>query len=232
MWFPHSFFWFFVFNRVLVFYIFYIVLFMFSGIVSGMATVTSLIDHDNVRTFVLTSSNGLFDGVQIGASVSVSGTCLTVVAHDQHNATFDVISESLDRTNLGALEFGNKVNIERSMSFGAEVGGHVMSGHVMTTAEIVSIVKNRWTFQIDPQYMKFIFQKGFIGLDGCSLTVISPDAKAGTFSVALIPETIEKTTFGKKQVGEKVNVEIDPMIQAVVSTVERYMEERSGEVTK
>jgi riboflavin synthase len=205
---------------------------MFSGIVSGMATVTSLIDHDNVRTFVLTSSNGLFDGVQVGASVSVSGTCLTVVAHESHNATFDVISESLDRTNLGTLEFGNKVNIERSMSFGAEVGGHVMSGHVMTTAEIVSIVENRWTFQIDLQYMKFIFQKGFVGLDGCSLTVVDPDAKAGTFSVALIPETIEKTTFGKKQVGEKVNVEIDPMIQAVVETVERYMKERSDEVTK
>lgn len=205
---------------------------MFSGIVSGMATVTSLIDHDNVRTFVLTSSNGLFDDVQIGASVSVSGTCLTVTAHEQHNATFDVISESLDRTNLGTLEFGNKVNIERSMSFGAEVGGHVMSGHVMATAEIVSIVENRWTFQIDPQYMKFIFQKGFIGLDGCSLTVVDPDAKVGTFSVALIPETIEKTTFGKKQVGEKVNVEIDPMIQAVVETVERYMKERSDEVTK
>jgi riboflavin synthase len=205
---------------------------MFSGIVSGMATVTSLIDHDNVRTFVLTSSNGLFDGIQIGASVSVSGTCLTAIAHESHNATFDVISESLDRTNLGTLEFGHKVNIERSMSFGAEVGGHVMSGHVMATAEIVSIVENRWTFQIDPQYMRFIFQKGFIGLDGCSLTVIDPDAQTGIFSVALIPETIEKTTFGKKQVGEKINVEIDPMIQAVVSTVERYMEERGDEVMK
>ncbi len=196
---------------------------MFSGIVSGMATVTSITDHDSIRTFVLTSSDGLFDGVQIGASVSVSGTCLTVVSYEQSHATFDVIAESLSRTNLGTLEIGSKVNIERSMSFGAEVGGHVMSGHVMTTAEIVSIIENRWTFQIDPQYMKFIFQKGFIGLDGCSLTVIDPDAKAGTFSVALIPETIEKTTFGRKQVGEKVNVEIDPMIQAVVSTVERYM---------
>ena len=124
------------------------------------------------------------------------------------------------------------MNIERSAKMGDEIGGHPMSGHVSAMAEIVDVQESehnkKMTFHIDPVWMKFIFSKGFIGLDGASLTVVDADKDRGTFKVWFIPETLRLTRFGNKQVGDKVNVEIDPQTQVIVETVERMMGERKG----
>jgi len=123
------------------------------------------------------------------------------------------------------------VNVERSAKMGDEIGGHPMSGHVSTMAQITNMddqENNRViTFRVEPVWMRFIFSKGFIGLDGASLTVVDADKQLGTFKVWFIPETLKLTRFGTKQVGDWVNVEIDPQTQVIVETVERVLSEKS-----
>ncbi|MEK7532799.1 MAG: riboflavin synthase, partial [Patescibacteria group bacterium] len=121
----------------------------------------------------------------------------------------------------------DRVNIERSASLGDEIGGHLLSGHIMGTAEITDIDhsdnNHRVTFRAPREWMKYIFSKGFIALDGCSLTIVEVDKTASTFTVWLIPETLRVTTFGFKKVGDKVNVEIDSRTQTIVDTVQALM---------
>ena len=153
-----------------------------------------------------------------------------VVEIDGSRVSFDAMQETLQKSTIGSLKNGDQVNIERSAKMGDEIGGHPMSGHVSTMAEIIDMSESEnnksMTFKVDPSWMRFIFSKGFIGLDGASLTVVDADAKAGTFEVYFIPETLRLTRFGTKQVGDRVNVEIDPQTQVIVETVERVLQER------
>ena len=178
-----------------------------------------------------------FEKLTIGASIAVNGTCLTVVEFDEEKSTasFDMISETLRATNLGELRVDDVVNYERSTKFGEEIGGHVVSGHVHTTAEIYAekeeTENNREVkFRLrDREIVKYILPKGFVAVDGCSLTVGEVDEKEGTFNVWLIPETIRATAFRVKSVGNSVNIEIESSTRAIVDTIERYMERKEKE---
>jgi riboflavin synthase len=126
------------------------------------------------------------------------------------------------------------VNVERSFKVGDEVGGHVVSGHISTTARLVDLHKagndRVLTFSVDPKWQNYIFHKGYVALDGASLTVSSVDRPQNCFSVSLIPETIDRTTLGAISIGGAVNVEIDSQTQAIVDTVERVLAEREQQL--
>jgi riboflavin synthase len=170
---------------------------------------------------------GTADGIERGASIAVSGVCLTAVAQDGAVVSFDVVGETIRRTTLGALAPGARVNIERAARFGDEIGGHAVAGHVQATAEVVSRADRGdatdLVLRVDPETIRYLFEKGFVALDGASLTVGRVDRTAATFAVHLIPETLRATTFAELRAGDRVNVEIDPMIRAVVDTAERIL---------
>ncbi|HEZ4212695.1 TPA: riboflavin synthase subunit alpha, partial [Neisseria meningitidis] len=168
------------------------------------------------------------DNLQRGASVANNGCCLTITEIEGNRVSFDLMAETLAKTNLGLLKEGDCVNIERAARFGDEIGGHVMSGHIMATVPIVEIERdgfNRTVWFALPHELKpYILTKGFVGLDGCSLTI--GKVEDGRFNVHLIPETLERTLFGSRKVGDRINIEIDPNTQAIVDTVERLMAQR------
>lgn len=199
---------------------------MFSGIVSGFDSVVSIEDHNQIRRIVLKLTD--YKGLERGASVAVNGVCLTAVDIDEDIVGFDVIAETLRLTNLGAIGVGSLVNTERSFKHGQELGGHVVSGHVDASVEVLSSEIREgdvkvW-FSLPSKQAKYVLPKGFVSLDGCSLTVV--DVLEDRFSVCFIPETREVTTHGSDNVGRLVNLEIDRQTQAIVDTVERIMENR------
>jgi riboflavin synthase len=208
---------------------------MFTGIVQGSYPVIALEKKSGLISFVINFGTllpppGGTEGVRLGASVAIDGVCLTVTKIDGERLSFDVMKETLDKTTLRGLLIGSNVNVERSAALGDEIGGHLMSGHITTTAEIVSIdqPENNFvlTFKVAPELTKYILPKGFIGLNGCSLTVVDVDKNAATFTVWLIPETLRVTTFATKKVGDFVNLEIDSRTQAIIDTVENYLTHR------
>ncbi|MBT9184341.1 riboflavin synthase subunit alpha [Pectobacterium punjabense] len=199
---------------------------MFTGIVQGTAPVVSIEEKSNFRTHVIQLPPDLLSGLALGASVAHNGCCLTVTAIDGDRVSFDLMKETLRLTNLGDIHEGDVVNIERAAKFGDEIGGHVMSGHIMCTAEVVKIQVSENNHQIwfrlaDEALMKYVLHKGFVGIDGISLTV--GEVTRGRFCVHLIPETLNRTTLGLKRLGNRINIEIDPQTQAMVDTVERVL---------
>ncbi|MFC3151723.1 riboflavin synthase subunit alpha [Litoribrevibacter euphylliae] len=204
---------------------------MFTGIVANKFSVVEIREQDQLRRIVVELTEALVEGLKIGASVANNGVCLTVVEIDEVKVHFDVIDETLRLTNLGSLDVGSKVNIERAAAYGDEIGGHVVSGHICDTVEIARIEATETNtaiyLQADPKWSKYLMPKGFVSLDGCSLT-IGEKVDQGRFSIHLIPETLNVTTFGDAQVGDKINLEIDPSTQTIVDTVERYLSERSS----
>lgn len=204
---------------------------MYTGIIQALCPVVELIDKPGLKSFVVEFPTRLLDGLGIGASVSLDGVCFTVTKIDGARVSFDAMQETLEKSTISELKQGDRVNVERSAKMGDEIGGHPMSGHVSTMADIIAIDESEnnksITFKVEPSWMRFIFSKGFIGLDGASLTVVNADATAGTFQVHFIPETLRLTRFGTKCVGDRVNVEIDPQTQVIVETVERVMAQTS-----
>ncbi len=195
---------------------------MFTGIVSGTAPILRIDEGEGIRK--ITVDLGDFsDGLETGASVSLDGVCMTVVSIDSGVVTFDAISETLDRTTLSDKSEGDLLNVERSMRLGDELGGHILSGHVMGTAEIID---SRTVgegldllISIPDGCSPFILEKGFIAVDGMSLTIGKCDEES--FGLHIIPETLRITTLDKKVVGDRVNIEIDSRTQAVVETMLR-----------
>lgn len=204
---------------------------MFTGIVQGAYPIAALQKKAGLQTFTIELPAALTAGLAIGASVAVNGVCLTVTDFDDRSASFDVMQQTLDLTTMGVLSVGDRVNIERSASYGKEVGGHILSGHIDATAEIIAIERpanNCFVTYLAPlPLVKYIFDKGFVALDGCSLTVAGVDPAQGHFRVCYIPETLRSTVHGHRQVGERVNLEIDRQTQAIVDTVEQFLT-RSG----
>ena len=198
---------------------------MFTGIVQGRAPLVELVEKENFRTHIVELPDELLAGLETGASVAHNGCCLTVAEIDGTRISFDLMQETLRLTNLGDLALGDEVNIERAARFGDEIGGHSMSGHIMCTTEVKEIVESENNYQIwfalPAGYEKYVFEKGYIGIDGISLTVGA--LKEGKFSVNLIPETLERTVIAQRKVGSRINIEIDPQTQAIVDTVERVM---------
>ncbi|PSW05993.1 riboflavin synthase subunit alpha [Photobacterium lipolyticum] len=203
---------------------------MFTGIVQGTAEVIKIIKKENFQTHVIRMPQGLSDGLTLGASVAHNGCCLTVTGVDDDLVSFDLMQETLKVTNLGLLSAGDSVNVERAAKFGDEIGGHSMSGHIMCTAVVKEVVvseNNRQVWFLMPQtQMKYVFTKGYIGIDGISLTI--GDVVDNTFNVNLIPETLQRTNLQWRSVGDAINIEVDPQTQAVVDTVERVLASQSA----
>ncbi len=200
---------------------------MYTGIVRGAYALLSVEKKPGLYSLLISLPEALLEGLGIGASVALDGVCLTVATINADQVGFDVMGETLSVTTLGQLQKGSLVNVERSAKQGAEIGGHVISGHVDGMAEIVDIEaspNNRIvSYRIPDTLRKYIFRKGFIGLNGCSLTIVDVDKSTGLFRVSFIPETLRVTTHGDKQVGDCVNVEIDRQTQVIVDTVEAFL---------
>ncbi|WP_145508916.1 riboflavin synthase subunit alpha [Yersinia alsatica] len=202
---------------------------MFTGIVQGTAPVVAIEEKSNFRTHVVEMPSELLPELALGASVAHNGCCLTVTEVNGNRVSFDLMKETLRITNLGDIKVGDVVNLERAAKFSDEIGGHLMSGHIICTAEIAKIYtseNNRqiWFRMPSDDLMKYVLHKGFIGIDGISLTI--GEVVGNRFCVHLIPETLARTTLGKKRLGHRVNIEIDPQTQAVVDTVERVLAQR------
>lgn len=200
---------------------------MYTGIVQGNFNVVSVLKKPGLHTIVVALDPERTRDLQIGASVAVDGVCLTVTAQHGDKVSFDVMQQTLQQTTLGDLLPGVPVNIERSARYGDEIGGHGISGHIDAAVEIVAVVMTEnnceLSFKLPPSIQPYVFQRGFIGLNGCSLTVAEMDRDAGVFKVCLIPETLRVTTFSDKQVGDRVNLELDRQTQAIVDTVRNYL---------
>lgn len=208
---------------------------MFTGIVEAQGVVTSVEKKTNLLTITVEVPNEFVNGIKTGASVAVDGVCLTVIDISNSNPqpptsnlSFDLMEETLQKTTFGNIEVGTKVNVERSLKAGDEIGGHIVSGHVHGVAIIKKIDeaenKRVITFEAPTELSKYIFPKGFIALDGVSLTVVdtsNSNSNSNSFSVSLIPETLERTSFGRKNIGDKVNIEVDQQTRIIVDTLER-----------
>ena len=162
-------------------------------------------------------ASGIMSDLAVSDSVSVNGACLTVTKTEGGVFSVDTVPETLRRTNLGALYPGAPVNLERSMRADGRFGGHVVQGHVDAAGEVVSIEPEGdsrvFTFTAPPSVMRYVVEKGFIAVDGASLTVVSCDCRA--FSVAIIPYTWDNTVLGSRKVGDAVNLEADIMAKYV-----------------
>ena len=202
---------------------------VFTGIVEGTGTISNVVELDNLTQISIDMPSKFSNEIKIGASVCVDGVCLTVCSIDNDNLSFDVIMETLNVTTFSNVKIGDIVNVERSMKLGDELGGHLLSGHVSTTA-IISKLENPEnnhiiTFQTDLETIKYIFPKGYIALNGVSLTIGEVDKSNQTFNVYLIPETLRLTNLGNKVVGNKINLEIETQTRNMVDTLSEINKE-------
>ncbi len=206
---------------------------MFTGIVQAVAHVAAITDKPGLRSFTLAFPAGFCAGLEIGASVACDGVCLTVTRlRSDSQAEFDVMQQSLNLTTLAKLAVGSPLNVERAARDGAEIGGHPLSGHVDFKATLASIRRPEnnhvLRLQVPPRWMRYVFAKGYIAINGASLTVAEADRQAGWFEVWLIPETLRMTTFGEKSEGAELNIEIERQTQVFVDTVRDAIDERLG----
>ena len=188
---------------------------MFTGIVQELGSVNALLKNELGFTLKVDVNEGFSDGLLIGASIAVNGCCLTVTEFDENSISFDVIKETIRVTNLEYLELADKVNLERSLKYGDEVGGHILSGHVSCCAEAILKEQEGETelvMKCPSEWRKYILLKGYVAVNGASLTVaqVSEDG----FSVFLIPETLASTNLSLIEDKDQVNIEIDQTIMA------------------
>ena len=202
---------------------------MYSGIISGTFPVNKIKEISGRRTFYLDLDEPHLSGLCIGSSVSLDGVCLTVVTIISNRVSFDLSQETINQTTLGNINVGDNVNIERSLKSGQEIGGHPISGHIDTTAKVIdlNIENNNWviTFAIGSRWSSYLFRKGFVAINGASLTIANINKKTSQFSVSIIPETLRQTTFDQKQVGSVVNIEIERQTQILVDTIKSTLSE-------
>ena len=195
---------------------------MFTGIVAGISQITAIEDGEEIRSFVV-DLVGFEEGLEVGASVALDGVCMTVVSIEGTLVRFDAIPETLERTTLGGLVAEDWVNVERSLRMGDELGGHILSGHILMTARILQRTERGEGIDLlienPTEAIPYILEKGYVAVDGMSLTV--GEVSESSFALHIIPETLRVTTIGEKQVGHSVNIEIDSRTQAVVDTIRR-----------
>ena len=202
---------------------------VFTGIVEGTGLVTKVDSSKNLTQISIQMPVDFSNGIKIGASVCVDGVCLTVSSINENELNFDVIIETLNVTTFNEIKVNDVVNVERSMKLGDEIGGHMLSGHVSTTASISEIdnPENNHiiSFSTDSETIRYIFPKGYIALNGVSLTVGDVDKSNKTFNVYLIPETLRLTNLGSKKVGDKINLEIETQTRNMVDTISEINKE-------
>jgi riboflavin synthase len=199
---------------------------MFTGIVEELGVVEALVDQDDAVRLTVRGPHVMVDA-GLGDSIAVNGCCLTVAERDQETFTADVMRETLDKTSLGALEVGARVNLERAVTPQTRLGGHIVQGHVDGTGRIVARTPSEhWEVvevSLPAPIARYVVPKGSITVDGISLTVVEVAEEA--FTVSLIPETLARTTLGFKQPGDPVNLEVD----VIAKYVERLLDARAGE---
>ena len=205
---------------------------MFTGIVQGVAIIEKVSPAPGLNTYAIRLPAEHSKGVTIGASVAINGACLTVTRQDADCLYFDAMQETLKLTTLGGVSEGDRVNFERAARIGDEIGGHLLSGHVHTTAVVTSILRpeNNVTieFEVPEAWARYLFAKGYIAINGASLTI--GEVTGNRFNVHLIPETLRATTFGDIREGDAVNIEIDSQTQTIVDTLSRLGYDRPAPV--
>ena len=194
---------------------------MFTGIVEELGRVAKLELQTDAMRISITGPLVVSDS-EIGDSISVNGVCLTVTSKTADGFSADVMQETLNRSSLGQLVAGDPVNLERPVTLATRLGGHLVQGHVDGLGEVTNrVVSQNWevlTIKPPKDLLKYIVEKGSITVDGTSLTVASVDAEV--FTVSLIPETLAKTTLGIREVGHRVNLEVDVMAKYVEKLIE------------
>lgn len=198
---------------------------MFSGIVSAKSKVSKVKKYEDYLSLEISTPKGFDKNLKRGASISVNGVCLTSKDNGSKTLKFDVIEETISKTNLQNISKGDTVNLERSIKASTEIGGHLMSGHVHFTANIIKIVdkKNTKDIQISlvKKYSDYVMEKGYIGINGCSLTI--GKVTKTNFYIHLIPETLNITNLDQLSKGDQVNIEIDQNTITVVNTVKKTL---------
>lgn len=189
---------------------------MFTGIIIGKGKILSITAQETDRIFRIESPFDM-NTVDMGASISCSGCCLTVTAKDSNWFDVYVSGETLSKTNLGDWIVGTEINLERSLKLGDEMGGHIVSGHVdcLATIKSIEVEGESWRIKIEPpkSFEKFVAAKGSVALDGISLTV--NHVNDNIFDINVIPHTLEVTTLGDRKVGDKLNMEVDMLARYV-----------------
>jgi len=190
---------------------------MFTGIVEEIGTVKSIGQNQ-----LLISARKVMEGTVPGDSIAVNGTCLTVVEAGNESFSIEIMPETLRRTSLGDLRPGDKVNLERALAVGSRMGGHFVQGHVDNTGRILSLIPEGdailMKISAPVQIMRYVVEKGFISVEGISLTVTTNDA--ASFVVSLVTFTREHTTLGSRKPGDSVNLEVD--------IIAKYVEHLTG----
>jgi len=197
---------------------------MFTGIVEEVGRVTSAQSGK-----LVISVSDILRGMELGGSIAVNGICLTITNFNTSSFSVDIMPETLNRTNLGLLSAGDEVNLERPLALGGRLGGHLVQGHVDDTGRVASV---RWNgeamlirFETPPEIMRYIVEKGFIAVDGVSLTVVTEDTSS--FQVSVVDYTRKHTTLGSRRVGDLVNLEVD----IIAKYVEQLSQSRSSGIT-
>ena len=199
---------------------------MFTGIVQGIRKISLVSDIEGGRKIRI-QLDDYSENLDHGASVAVNGVCLTAVKISEYWAEFDIIQETLNRSNLSTLKPGDSVNIERACSYGDEVGGHHESGHVDCMGIIKKLYNSPNNCDVvvgcEKHWLAYLIPKGWVTVDGVSLTVV--DIGENWFSISLIPETLKQTVLGLKAEGQKINLEFDHTVKVIVHTIERMLPE-------
>ncbi|MDD5509816.1 MAG: riboflavin synthase [Dehalococcoidales bacterium] len=192
---------------------------MFTGITEEIGRVLSAEPNG-----LAISASKVLKEIEIGGSIAVNGVCLTVTGFTADSFSVDTMPETIERTNLGQLGVGSKLNLERPLTLGKPLGGHLVQGHIDNTARVASVMRDGEAtimgFETRPEIMHYIVNKGFIAVDGVSLTVMDRDA--GSFTVSLVGYTRENTTLGSKRVGDPVNLEVDIIAKYVERLSQTY----------
>ena len=201
---------------------------MFTGIVSGKGHVQKIIKSKDYLSLIIKAPKGFSKNLTKGASVSVNGVCLTVKKGKTDILEFDVIEETLQKTNLKDISKSSKVNLERSMTAKTEIGGHLVSGHIHGTGKVLKVINRQATkdlqIKIPTSLREYFFYKGYVALNGCSLTI--GKVLKTSFYIHLIPETVSVTTFKDIKKGDLINIEIEQATINTVETVKRVMSKR------
>src|SRR6056300_7811 len=205
---------------------------MFTGIVSGKGQVQKITKYKDYLSLIIKAPKGFSKNLVKGASVAVNGVCLTVKKGKTDFLEFDVIEETIQKTNLKNISRLSKVNLERSMTAKTEIGGHLVSGHIHGTGEVLKVINKQATkdlqIKIPKSLREYFFYKGYVALNGCSLTI--GRVLKTSFYIHLIPETVSVTTFKDIKKGDLINIEVEQATINTVETVKRVMSERKDKL--
>jgi riboflavin synthase len=179
---------------------------MFTGIIEEVGRVRVVSE-----TGLTLTAEKVLEGMELGASISVNGACLTVTRFDRGSFMVDIMPETLKRSNIGLLKTGGSVNLERPLTLAKQLGGHMVQGHIDGTGKVISVVKHGEatiiSIEAPPEIMRYIVKRGFVAIDGISLTVIS--LEKASFAVSIVEHTFKNTTIGSRRVSDVVNIEVD-----------------------